>query len=77
MDKGESDYVGSDIFANRDSYDCALLAAGGTLRAIDAMYNGTCYRAFAAVRPPGHHADCSHAAGFCFFNNVAIGVKYV
>ena len=27
------------------------------------------------MRPPGHHAYHDKAAGFCFFNNVAIAVK--
>jgi acetoin utilization deacetylase AcuC-like enzyme len=35
-----------------------------------------CTGAFAAVRPPGHHASCEDAAGFCFFNNVAVAAKY-
>ncbi len=29
-------------------------------------------RAMAVVRPPGHHAECERAMGFCFFNNVAL-----
>ncbi|MHC4434802.1 MAG: histone deacetylase family protein, partial [Planctomycetota bacterium] len=33
--------------------------------------------AFCAVRPPGHHALEDQAMGFCIFNNVAIGAKYI
>ena len=27
------------------------------------------------VRPPGHHAERAAAMGFCFFNNVAVGIR--
>lgn len=36
------------------------------------MASGAVARAFAAVRPPGHHAECARAMGFCFYNNVAV-----
>jgi acetoin utilization deacetylase AcuC-like enzyme len=32
-------------------------------------------RAFAAVRPPGHHAERDHAIGFCFVNHVAVAAQ--
>jgi acetoin utilization deacetylase AcuC-like enzyme len=31
--------------------------------------------AFCLIRPPGHHASRSKGAGFCLFNNVALGAQ--
>lgn len=50
------------------SYEAALLAVGLTVQAAE---NGD----FAVVRPPGHHAGRERAAGFCFFNNIAIAAQ--
>jgi len=60
-----------------ESYEVALLAAGGALSAADAVIEGTVRRAFCAVRPPGHHAERDRAMGFCLFNNVAIAARYL
>lgn len=61
----------------RDSYSVALLAAGGVLAGIDAIMDGKVAHAFAMVRPPGHHAPRDRSLGFCLFNNIAIGAKYL
>jgi len=61
----------------KESYEIALLAAGGVLAGIDIVMTGKAKNAFCAVRPPGHHAESSRAMGFCLFNNVAIGARYV
>ncbi|GBD07604.1 Histone deacetylase-like amidohydrolase [bacterium HR21] len=57
------------------SYEVACLAAGGVLRALEAVIEGRCRNAFCAIRPPGHHAERDHAMGFCLFNNVAIAAR--
>jgi acetoin utilization deacetylase AcuC-like enzyme len=52
------------------SWDAALRAAGGAVAAARSALAGT--PAFAAVRPPGHHALADRAMGFCLVNNVAV-----
>ncbi|MEM2924846.1 MAG: histone deacetylase [Methanocellales archaeon] len=59
------------------SYEVALLAAGGILSALNAVLDGNVNNAFALVRPPGHHAERNQGMGFCLFNNVAIGARYL
>ena len=66
-----------DTHTSRDSYQTALLAAGGVLTAADAVLDGAAENAFAIVRPPGHHALASRAMGFCFFNNIAITAEWL
>ncbi|WP_071674201.1 histone deacetylase family protein [Nioella nitratireducens] len=51
-------------------------AAGGVKRAIDLVMEGEVDNAFAAIRPPGHHAEQELPMGFCFYGNVALGAKY-
>ena len=65
-----------DTITSAESYDTAKLAAGGLINAIDAVISGEVDNAFAFVRPPGHHASESHSAGFCIFNNIAIGAMH-
>ena len=59
------------------TYNAALMAAGAVLKAADSVMAGQIDNAFCAVRPPGHHAEKDRAMGFCFFNNVAIGARYL
>ncbi|NOY11199.1 MAG: histone deacetylase family protein, partial [Archaeoglobi archaeon] len=53
-------------------YGVALLAAGGAILAARISFSEP---AFAAIRPPGHHASPDSSWGFCYFNNVAIAVR--
>jgi acetoin utilization deacetylase AcuC-like enzyme len=58
------------------SEDVARLAAGGALAAVEAVLAGHVGNAFAALRPPGHHAEAERGMGFCLFNNVALAARH-
>lgn len=62
-----------DVKRDPDLYRAAIMAAGGTIGAAHLAVDGQ--PAFAAVRPPGHHASPSSHWGFCFFNNVAVAIE--
>jgi acetoin utilization deacetylase AcuC-like enzyme len=65
-----------DTFTSPETYEVARLAAGAATGAVDAVLDGAVTRAFALVRPPGHHAERARAMGFCFFNNIAIAAAH-
>ena len=66
-----------DTQASEKSYEVARLAAGGLFSLMDEIWAGRGTRAFACVRPPGHHAEPGKAMGFCLFNNVALAARYL
>jgi len=66
-----------DTVVSPKSYETALYAVGGAIRAVDLVMAGEFQNAFALVRPPGHHAGSNYAMGFCLFNNVAIAAVHL
>ena len=68
--------IDSDTMMSPGSLEASLRGAGAATRAVDAVLSGEAHNAFAAIRPPGHHAERSTAMGFCFFNNAAIAARY-
>jgi acetoin utilization deacetylase AcuC-like enzyme len=74
--EGGGGWLDADTVMSPGSYNAAIYAAGGALTAVDTVMSRQVNSAFALVRPPGHHATCWQAMGFCLFNNVAIAAKY-
>lgn len=74
----KNNYVALDTDTAMNAYtlQAALLAAGAARLAIDLVLGNEAKAVFCNVRPPGHHAEHAKAMGFCFFNNMAIAVKY-
>lgn len=72
---GQSVQLDPDTGMSEHSYDAALLAAGASVQAVEAVWHGEAVNAFALVRPPGHHAEPDRAMGFCLFNNAAVAAE--
>ncbi len=69
-------HIDEDTAMNPHTLEAALRAAGAAVLATDKVLQGEVDNAFCNIRPPGHHAERSQAMGFCFFNNVAVGVGH-
>ena len=65
-----------DTVLNGASWDAALGATGAALAAVDYAHAGRGH-AFAAVRPPGHHALASRGMGFCLVANIMVAARHV
>jgi acetoin utilization deacetylase AcuC-like enzyme len=66
----------ADTQMSQGTLAAAHRATGAVVRAVDLVMAGEASNAFAAVRPPGHHAERERAMGFCFFCNVAVAARY-
>jgi acetoin utilization deacetylase AcuC-like enzyme len=66
----------ADTFVSAGSVAAARRAAGAAIAGVDAVMEGWADAAFAAVRPPGHHAEIAQAMGFCLFGSVAIAARH-
>lgn len=68
--------IDADTSMSPGSFEAALRAVGGGVRAVDEVMTGKATNAFVAVRPPGHHAETARPMGFCLFNSAAIAARY-
>ena len=66
--------IDADTYLGPRSWEAITASAGTAIQAVTAaMAGGT---AFAATRPPGHHAEARRAMGFCFVNNAVVAARH-
>ncbi|KAJ2982521.1 hypothetical protein NUW58_g6422 [Xylaria curta] len=66
-----------DLYLCSESLNAFEGALGAVCDAVDAVFSPSPYqRAFVAVRPPGHHCSASFPSGFCWVNNVHVGIMH-
>ncbi|KAF7910541.1 hypothetical protein BELL_0794g00030 [Botrytis elliptica] len=70
-----------DLYLCAESLDAMEGALGAVCEGVDAVFEGSSTgfgprRSFIAIRPPGHHCSASYPSGFCWLNNVHVGISH-
>lgn len=67
----------NDLYLCRESLDAFEGALGGVCDGVDAVFSSTSIeRVFVCIRPPGHHCSTNFPSGFCWINNVHVGISH-
>ena len=69
-------HLDGDTAMSPGTFEAALRAVGGGIRAVDEVLAKKAANAFVATRPPGHHAETARPMGFCLFDNAGIAARY-
>jgi acetoin utilization deacetylase AcuC-like enzyme len=75
-EEGDTVNLDADTAMSSGSAEAALRAAGAAVLGVDLVMRGGVSNAFAAVRPPGHHAEPDRPMGFCLFNSVGVAAHH-
>ncbi|MCJ1314957.1 hypothetical protein MMC15_000271 [Xylographa vitiligo] len=67
-----------DLYLCAESLDALEGALGGVCDGVDAVFGdgSITKRSFVSIRPPGHHCSSNYPSGFCWVNNVHVGVSH-
>jgi acetoin utilization deacetylase AcuC-like enzyme len=74
-EEGQEYRIDNETILNRHTWRAMALSAGSACQAVDAVLDGVAKNAFCPIYA-GHHAEHSHAAGFCFINSAAIATHH-
>ena len=82
MDRGHGSeappmFHDGDLYLCSGSLDAMEGGLGGVCEAVDTVFKPEGpRRAFVAIRPPGHHCSAGWPSGFCWINNVHVGIMH-
>ena len=67
-----------DLYLCSESLNALEGSLGGVCEAVDEVFSPLTSpkRAFVCVRPPGHHCSATYPSGFCWLNNVHVGISH-
>lgn len=66
-----------DLYLCSGSLSALEGALGGVCEGVDAVFaEDSTKRAFVCIRPPGHHCSADYPSGFCWLNNVHVGIGH-
>ena len=69
-----------DLYLCKESLDALQGCIGAVCEGVDRVFQGgtsdQSRRAFVCIRPPGHHCSSNYPSGFCWLNNVHVGVAH-
>lgn len=75
-DKAPEKFHEGDLYLCSESLNAMEGALGAVCEAVDTIFGSGPRRAFVGVRPPGHHCSASYPSGFCWVNNVHVGIMH-
>jgi histone deacetylase HOS3 len=81
VDNNKRPFHTGDLYLCAESIQALQGALGGVCDAVDAVFEGVQSargpsQAFVCIRPPGHHCSSDFPSGFCWLNNVHIGIQH-
>ncbi|KAI9779230.1 MAG: hypothetical protein M1839_007482 [Geoglossum umbratile] len=66
-----------DLYLCSDTLEALEGAIGAVFDGVDRVFSTPgLSRAFVCIRPPGHHCSSGYPSGFCWINNVNIGISH-
>ncbi|KAI9752987.1 MAG: hypothetical protein M1815_000188, partial [Lichina confinis] len=70
-----------DLYLCGQSLEALEGALGAVCDGVDAIFQAKSpshvpKRAFVGIRPPGHHCSADYPSGFCWLNNIHVGISY-